>query len=133
MLKWDVGLAKLSLLIGLFVSSAMANAHDDQWSIGIAIGNPYPPAVRYYAPPPAYYLPPAAYYAPPPVVYRHPQSRYYSVPNAVYQPAFPSAIPYYGGGYNHRDDQRRQGRHYRRNEEHHERHDARGWDRDHDH
>ena len=96
---------------GFFTALAMAcialpaSAHDNNWSVGVAIGNPYPPAAGYYAPPPP------VYYAPPPVaVYPYPRSTRYVAPNVMYPPAVPGFIQFnyggygagYGGGYGYR-------------------------------
>lgn len=84
-------------LLGFALGSLAAlSAHaGDNWSVGVAIGNPYPPA--YYAPPPVYYAPP------PVVVYPHPQSRFYGVPAVAYPAPTPGFIQFsYGnGGYNY--------------------------------
>lgn len=137
MQKWTQHLAQLSLLSGMVLANLHANAHNDQWSFGIAVGNPSPPATAYYPPPPAYYLPPEAYYPPPAVVYRHPHSRHYSVPNAVYQPVFPRAMPYYGHDYEGRGYYRRQDREDRRfdqrDDDRRDNYRGHGRGRDHDH
>lgn len=80
---------------GLTAISAQAQ---DNWSVGVVVGNPYPPA--YYAPPPVVYAPP------PVVVYRHPQSQFYGVPAVAYPQPAPGFIQFsYGnggyGGYNY--------------------------------
>ncbi|WP_018985824.1 hypothetical protein [Methylophilus methylotrophus] len=87
-------------LTGLALGSLAAfNAQaGDNWSVGVVVGNPYPPA--YYAPPPVYYAPP------PVVVYRHPQSNFYGVPAVAYPAPAPGFIQFsYGnggyGGYNY--------------------------------
>lgn len=104
----------------LFLSVSMeASAHDDGFSVGISIGNPYPPAGRYYAPPlgyappQAYVFPPAAVYAPPPVViYRHPHSRYFGTPQAVYPSAYFGGYPYFNQHDGYRDQYRRDDRRF---------------------
>lgn len=81
----------LLLLAVSGLATFSAQAHDN-WSVGIGIGNPYPPA---------YYAPPAVVYAPPPVViYRHPQSQYYyGAPAVVYPQPAPGFIQFsYGSG-----------------------------------
>ncbi len=89
-------------VLACMLASTTANAHDG-WSVGINIGNPYPPVTRYYAPPPAYY-------APPPVIYRYPQTPYYAPPAAYsysppvtsYAPAIPGLIQFSYGNYGNR-------------------------------
>lgn len=88
--QYILGLA----ITGLAMSSAYA--HGNNWSLGVVIGNPYPPAVTYYAPPPVYYSPPPVTYyrAPGAIAYG------YGAPNVIYQPVYPGAIQYsYGGGF----------------------------------
>lgn len=74
-------IAKYILGIALSSIAALSAHADTNWSVGIGVGSPYPPA--YYAPPPVYYAPP------PVVIYPHPQSRYYGVPAVAY----PSPMP----------------------------------------
>ncbi len=81
-----------------------AQAHDNNWSVGVVVGNPYPPPVTYYAAPPVYYGPP------PVTIYPHPHStRYYgpaaygqpvyAAPVMAYPPAMPGVIQFsYGSG-----------------------------------
>lgn len=91
----------VTYLFALALGSLTAlNAQADQnnWSVGVAIGNPYPPT--YYAPPPVYYAPP------PVVIYRHPQSHFYGIPATAYPQPAPGFIQFsYGnsqyGGYNY--------------------------------
>lgn len=88
-------------ILGVALSSIAAlPAHaDNNWSVGVVVGNPY-------AAPPVYYAPPPVYYAPPPVViYRHPHSTYYGAPAVGYAPPAPGFIQFgYGnGGYRNYD------------------------------
>lgn len=79
---------KLILTLMLASTAAVSAQAQDNWSVGVAIGNPYPPA---------YYAPPAVVYAPPPVVvYPHPQSRYFYSPPAV---AYSAPVPPPGPGF----------------------------------
>lgn len=126
--------------VGL-LAGVPALAHDDGFSVGISIGNPYPPGGRYYLPPQVYappqgyapplgfaapqtyVFPPAAVYAPPPVViYRHPQSRYYGAPNTVYPSAFIGGYPTFQPHDGYRNQYRRD---HRRND-----HERRDWRRE---
>lgn len=101
--------------LALAFTALTAQAHDSNWSVGVVIGNPYPPAARYYAPPPVYYAPP------PVAIYPHPHSTYYGAPNVIYQPAMPGFIQYsYGNGYRN---------YYERGPRGHQR----GWGRGHGH
>lgn len=81
-------------ILGMVLSSiaALSAQADTNWSVGVVVGNPYPPA---------YYAPPAAYYAPPPVViYRHPHSTYYTAPAVTYPAPAPGLIQFgYGSVY----------------------------------
>lgn len=64
-------------------------AHDNNWSVGVVVGNPYPPPVTYYAAPPVYYGPP------PVTIYRHPQSTRFYGPSAYGQPIYAAPIVSY--------------------------------------
>ncbi|HSH88103.1 MAG TPA: hypothetical protein VK958_12740 [Methylophilus sp.] len=88
-------IAKYILGIALSSIAALSAHADNNWSVGVVVGNPY-------APPPVYYAPPPVYYAPPPVViYRHPHSSYYGAPAVGYAPPAPGFIQfgYNNGGY----------------------------------
>ncbi|MFQ6332903.1 hypothetical protein [Methylophilus sp. 3sh_L] len=79
---------KLIFALMLAGTAAVSAQAQDNWSVGVVVGNPYPPA---------YYAPPAVVYAPPPVViYPHPQSRYYYSPPAV---AYSAPVPPPGPGF----------------------------------
>lgn len=94
--------ATVALATTLTMTSAWSH---DGWSVGINIGNPYPPVTRYYAPPPVYYAPP------PPVIYRYPQTPYYAPPAAYsyappvtsYTPGIPGIIQFSLGNYGYRN------------------------------
>jgi len=91
-------IVKYILTFTLGSLTAFSAQAQDNWSVGVVVGNPYPPA--YYAPPPVYYAPP------PVVVYRHPQSNFYGVPAVAYPQPAPGFIQFsYGnggyGGYNY--------------------------------
>lgn len=112
-------------ILGIALSSiAVLSAHaDNNWSVGVVVGNPYASPPGYYAPPPVYYAPPPAYYTPPPVViYRHPQSAYYGAPAVGYASPSPGFIQfgYSNGGYRNYDRGPRGNR-------------GGGWGRGHDH
>ncbi|QDC43723.1 hypothetical protein [Methylophilus medardicus] len=93
-----MNMVKNLLTFALVSAAAITAQAQDNWSVGVVVGNPYPPA--YYAPPPVYYAPP------PVVVYRHPQSNFYGVPAVAYPQPTPGFIQFsYGsggyGGYNY--------------------------------
>lgn len=88
-IKW-ISTAALGILAAASaITVHNAQAHDDNWSVGVVVGNPYPPPVTYYAAPPVYYGPP------PVTIYRHPQSTRYYGPSAYGQPIY-AAPPIYG-------------------------------------
>ncbi len=107
-LKFKMGILTI-LAIGA-IASQPSQAHDN-WSVGISIGNPYPPAVAYY--PPA--LPPAHFYPAPRNIYYGPQvfvppthlgptTYIYRAPSVVYGPVV--GQPYVGRSFGRHDSYR---------------------------
>lgn len=107
-LKFKMGILTI-LAIGA-IASQPSQAHDN-WSVGISIGNPYPPAVAYYPPalPPAHFYPAPRniYYGPQvfvPPTYLGPTTYIYRAPSVIYGPVI--GRPYGGRAFGYRDGYR---------------------------
>lgn len=116
-LKFKMGILTI-LAIGA-IASQPSQAHDN-WSVGISIGNPYPPAVAYYPPAHIYAAPRNIYYGPQvfvPPTYLGPTTYIYRAPSVVYGPVI--GQPYIGRSFGRHDGYRNyRGQHHHR---------GRGW------